>query len=147
MCQVEKETYRRTFHVQGGDYYRGGAVSSEVKSLLILAGLPPQFIRRVTIALYEAEMNVVIHAYEGDVNFELNPEAIKIVLDDRGPGIENIELAMQEGYSTASEEARLMGFGAGMGLSNIKKNADMLRIESEPGKGTKVSIYFDLKAL
>lgn len=147
MTKQNIEIYRKKFSIRGGDYDRAGEVSSSVKSLLKQVINDTFFIRRVTIALFEAEMNVVIHAYEGEVLFELNPSEIYITVTDKGPGIEDIELAMQVGYSTASEEARRRGFGAGMGLENIRQNANVLNIESEPGVGTTVTIRFNLEKL
>lgn len=103
-------------------------------------GVDVGIIKRTVVAAYEGEVNVVAHAYSGAMYVDINRDEVQIELRDEGPGIEDIEQAMQEGYSTASSAVREMGFGAGMGLSNMKKNADELHIESEPGKGTKVVI-------
>lgn len=97
-------------------------------------------IKRLVVAMYEAEVNIVAHAYSGEVTVHVNEERIKVIFDDHGPGISDIEQAMQEGYSTASEQVREMGFGAGMGLPNMKSHADELNISSEVGRGTKVEI-------
>jgi anti-sigma regulatory factor (Ser/Thr protein kinase) len=131
---------RETFSVRGGDFGHAGRVSTTIKSMLKQIGFPSAVIRRVAIATYEAEMNVVVYADEAEVTFEATPELIRIVLEDKGRGIEDIERAMQEGYSTATDEIREMGFGAGMGLPNIKKNADDLEITSDVGVGTTVRI-------
>lgn len=129
-----------SYHIEGGNFSRAGIASSEVKKILKQLNVNPTAIKRVVVALYEAEVNVVAHAYEGDVHVDISPEGVTVVVDDRGPGIPNIPLAMQEGYSTASPEVREMGFGAGMGLPNMQKNCDELSIESEVGKGTRVTM-------
>lgn len=128
------------FEVDGGEFTSAGGASSKLKKTLRQLGIPPEVIRKVSIAMYEAEINMVIHANGGDVDIEITPEKIMIVLQDHGPGIDDLELAMQVGYSTASRQAREMGFGAGMGLPNIKKNSDHLKITSVIGEGTKVEI-------
>lgn len=129
-----------SYHIEGGNFSRAGIASSEVKKILKQLNVNPTAIKRVVVALYEAEVNVVAHAYEGDVHVDISPEGVTVVVDDRGPGIPDIPLAMQEGYSTASPEVREMGFGAGMGLPNMQKNCDDLSIESEVGKGTRVTM-------
>ncbi|MDZ7270570.1 MAG: ATP-binding protein [candidate division KSB1 bacterium] len=126
----------------GGDFVNAGLVSTEIKSLLKTIGFDPTLIRRVAIATYEGEMNVVMHARRGTVQLLVNPQAILVTITDEGSGIPDIELAMQEGYSTATEEMRAMGFGSGMGLPNMKKNADDFFITSEVGKGTVVRMKF-----
>jgi serine/threonine-protein kinase RsbT len=128
------------YKVEGGDFVRAGFASSEVRKVLKDLNIDQKKIKNIVVALYEAEVNIVAHAYGGIIEVEIDNERIKITLEDKGPGIENIELAMQEGFSTASEEVREMGFGAGMGLSNMKKNADDLKIASKPGQGTRVII-------
>ncbi|HXX62706.1 MAG TPA: ATP-binding protein [Bacteroidota bacterium] len=133
-----------SFAVRGKDFIDAGRASTEIKSVLTDLGLDPSIIRRVAIASYEAEMNVVMYAEEATVTLELTPQRIIIVVDDRGPGIPNIELAMQEGFSTATPEMREMGFGAGMGLPNIKRNADDFAIQSTVGKGTTVTIQISI---
>jgi anti-sigma regulatory factor (Ser/Thr protein kinase) len=132
------------YEIKGGDYGNAGSVSTKIKDMLKQIGIDSSIVRRVAIATYEAEMNVVMYAYRGKLNFVLTPQQIEITVDDEGPGIENIELAMQEGYSTATEEMREMGFGAGMGLPNIKKNSDIFEISSEVNKGTKLRIVIYL---
>jgi anti-sigma regulatory factor (Ser/Thr protein kinase) len=129
-----------TYKVKGGDFTRAGFASSEVRRVLKDLNIEPKKIKSIVVALYEAEVNIVAHAYEGEINVRIEPEQIRIELNDHGPGIENIELAMQEGFSTASEAVREMGFGAGLGLSNIKKNADEFQISSKHGEWTKVVI-------
>lgn len=129
-----------SYHIEGGNFSRAGIASSEVKKILKQLNVNPTAIKRVVVALYEAEVNVVAHAYEGNVHVDISPEGVTVVVDDRGPGIPDIPLAMQEGYSTASPEVREMGFGAGMGLPNMQKNCDELSIESEVGKGTRVTM-------
>jgi len=132
------------FSIQGGDFTRAGHPSSEVKKVLKQLDIDGKTIKNIVIALYEAEVNVVAHAWKGTVSVEIDENKITIWVEDEGPGIPDIDLAMQAGYSTASKEVRDMGFGAGMGLPNIKKNTDELVIETEVGKGTKVKMvnYF-----
>ncbi len=117
-----------------------GKASSAIKAVLKDIGVPPATIRRLAIAAYEAEMNVVLYARRGTMELRVSPHDVLITVTDEGPGIPDIELAMQEGYSTASDEIRAMGFGAGMGLPNIKKNSDDFRITSEVGRGTRLEI-------
>ena len=136
----------KRFSIKARDYLRAGEVAIEVKGILKTIGFDAELIRRVSICAYEAEINVVLHGGDGTLHLFINTDGIGLVVKDSGPGIENIELAMKEGYSTASEEAREMGFGAGMGLPNIKRNSDSLKIDSEKGKGTLLAISFDLKA-
>jgi serine/threonine-protein kinase RsbT len=131
---------RFDYRIKGGDFVNAGKASSAVKGILKQLDVPAPLIKRVVVALYETEVNVAAHAYEGDIEVEIEEERIRMVVSDRGPGIEDIELAMKEGYSTASKEVREMGFGAGMGLSNIRKNSDTFHIESIPGEGTRVEI-------
>ncbi len=131
---------QQTYQVKGGDFVNAGGASSAVKSMLKQLNVPGNLIKRVVVALYEAEVNVAAHAYEGEILVNIESESIRIQVRDSGPGIEDIELAMKEGYSTASREVREMGFGAGMGLANIRKNSDTFNIESVPGEGTAVEI-------
>lgn len=132
------------FEIRGKDFNKAGNISTMIKEILQEIGIDTSIIRRAAIAAYEAEMNVVMYAIRADLVLTINPEELRIQLSDEGPGIENIELAMQEGYSTATEEMREMGFGAGMGLPNIKKNADKFEISSASGKGTSLEIVFYL---
>lgn len=133
-----------TFTIQGGDFTHAGHPSSEVKKILKQLAIDGKTIKNIVIALYEAEVNVVAHAWKGMVNVEIDENKITIWVIDEGPGIPDVELAMQPGFSTASRKVREMGFGAGMGLPNIKKNVDELQIETEVGKGTKLKLvnYF-----
>jgi anti-sigma regulatory factor (Ser/Thr protein kinase) len=127
-----------SFAIEGGDFTKAGYCSSEVKKALKQLNIPAETIKRIVIALYEAEVNIVAHAYRGVVTVSISTERINCVLEDSGPGIAEIVKAMQPGWSTASEAVREMGFGAGMGLPNIKKNTDRLDITSTIGKGTRV---------
>jgi serine/threonine-protein kinase RsbT len=131
--------------IEGGNFSKAGTASSLFKKVLKQLNVDPKLIKRTVVALYEAEVNIVAHAYNGVIKIDLDTERIYINLTDEGPGIPDIELAMQKGYSTASPEVREMGFGAGMGLPNIQSNADNLKIRSEVGKGTTVEIEFFLK--
>ena len=143
---MEPETWnlKLTFTIQGGDFTRAGHPSSEVKKVLKQLGIDGKTIKNIVIALYEAEVNVVAHAWKGTVSVEIDENKITMLVEDEGPGIPDINLAMQAGYSTASKKVREMGFGAGMGLPNMKKNTDELLIESDVDKGTKVKMinYF-----
>jgi len=134
------ELYKKNFKIRGGDFDTAGEVSTEIKSILKSVGINSDVVRRVSIATFEAEMNVVIHAEKGELEFVLTPEDIKITVNDKGKGIEDIEQAMQEGYSTATDEMREMGFGAGMGLPNIKKNSNAFELTSQVGEGTCLKI-------
>lgn len=129
-----------SYDVEGGNFTKAGFASSEVKKILKKLNVDSKIIKRVVVALYEAEVNIVAHAYEGRIDVNIDTERIKINLADKGPGIPDIDLAMQQGYSTASDKVREMGFGAGMGLPNIKKNVDSLNIESKVNEGTKVEL-------
>lgn len=133
------------YEVDGNDFTLAGRTSSEVKKRLKQLGLNPEVIRRVAIAMYEAEINMVIHADGGTIDVEVTPQEIRIVFADRGPGIPDIDKAMQEGFSTAPHEVRELGFGAGMGLPNIKKNSDEMKIESTVGKGTTITIVIRMQ--
>ena len=132
------------FFLTGKDFKNAGAASSSLKGILEGLGIPPVIIRRVAIATFEAEMNVIIYAVAGMINYYVTPEMIKIRIQDMGSGIENIELAMKEGYSTAPDYIREMGFGSGMGLPNIKRNADTLTVNSIVGEGTTVEFTINL---
>jgi anti-sigma regulatory factor (Ser/Thr protein kinase) len=126
------------FTVDGDDFTSAGQASVQVKKNLRQIGIDPETIRKVSIAMYEGEINMVIHAGGGVAEVGVYDEYIEIILDDHGPGISDIDKAMQEGYSTASDNIRSLGFGAGMGLPNMKKNTDKLEIFSTPGVGTKI---------
>lgn len=126
------------YHIQGSDFASAGIASSDVKKQLMKLNLDPMLIRRTVVALYEAEVNVVAHAWDGEIEVGLSSDRIEICVTDRGPGIPDIDLAMQKGFSTASPEVREMGFGAGMGLPNIQANMDQVDISSELNKGTRL---------
>ncbi len=132
------------FTIEGSDFAKAGMVSTEVKSILKKIGFDPKLVRRVAISTYEGEMNVVMHAKRAEVDLRVTPKMIEVVIDDEGKGIPDVEQAMQEGYTTATEEMRAMGFGSGMGLPNIKKNSDDLHVTSEVGKGTRLQIRFTI---
>jgi len=123
-----------------GDFVNAGIASSSVKKTLKQLNIPPTIIKRVVVALYEAEVNAIAHACGGLVTADIDSDKIRLVVADKGPGIPDIELAMQEGYSTARPEVRDMGFGAGMGLPNIKNNVDKLNVQSTVGVGTTVEM-------
>ena len=133
---MERALFCEKYAIRGQDFERGGEVAARVKSILKDLGVRPEVIRRLSIANFEAEMNVIMYADEGELEFVILPEVVRVVVADRGQGIPNIELAMQEGWSTATEEMRQRGFGAGLGLPNIKRNTDEFTIESTPGVGT-----------
>ena len=126
------------------DFNADGEASSKVKKSLSLLGVSPRVIKRIAVAMYEAEINAFIHGGGGKAVVDLYPDHVEVLITDEGKGIADLELAMQEGYSTAPEEVRMMGFGAGMGLPNIRRNADELDIDTAPGKGTKVKMTFKL---
>jgi anti-sigma regulatory factor (Ser/Thr protein kinase) len=132
--------FRKEYEIPANDFSVAGEASSSVRKLLNQLGVDPPIVKRTSIAMYEAEINAVIHGNGGKALVQFFEDKVTILISDEGPGIEDIELAMQEGYSTAPDRIREMGFGAGMGLSNIKKNADEFVLESEPGKGTRVHI-------
>ena len=126
--------------VPGDDFSQAGNVSAQMKKILQQLGLPSAIIKRTSVAMYEAEINMVVHAGGGEASIDISDTEILIVMEGHGPGIADIELAMQEGYSTAPENVRELGFGAGMGLSNMKRNSDQMTIETVPGQGTKVTM-------
>ena len=132
------------FDVQGNDFTSAGQASVQVKKNLRQLGLDSETIRRVSIAMYEGEINMVIHAGGGVAEVIVSEEYIEIVLDDKGPGIKDIDKAMQAGYSTASDTVRSLGFGAGMGLPNMKKNTDSMEITSTVGVGTRIVMRVNL---
>ena len=133
------------YDVSGTDFTCAGEASSKIKRNLKELGFPTSVIRNVAIAVYEGEINLVIHGGGGVIDVEITPECISIVLADQGPGIPDVALAMQEGYSTAPDNVRQLGFGAGMGLPNIKKYTDEMIIETEVGKGTTIKLKVFVK--
>ena len=141
---AEKDSIVLTFDVDSDDFTRAGEASSRLKRTLKQMGLPPDIIRRISIVMYEGEINMVIHANGGEIDAEIDDHGITIVLRDQGPGIPDVEKAMQEGWSTASDEIRAQGFGAGMGLPNMKKYTDNMQIDTVLGVGTTISLRVDL---
>jgi serine/threonine-protein kinase RsbT len=126
--------------ISGGDFSRAGNVASAVKKILRQLNIDHTISKRIVIALYEGEVNVVAHAYSGVIDIEIDENKIETIITDKGPGIADIDKAMEEGYSTASPQVREMGFGAGMGLANMKRNSDSMKISSVPGEGTTVEL-------
>lgn len=138
---MEQEVlYNKSFRIVGRDFANAGTVSVKIKKILKEIGVRPEVVYKVSICCYEAEMNVIMYAKTATLDFKITPDEVIITIEDEGPGIENIELAMQEGYSTATSEIREMGFGAGLGLPNIKNNSDEFKIDTEILKGTKLYI-------
>lgn len=128
------------YDVPGDDFTRAGEASSNIKKVLKQLGVPPDAIRKVSISVYEGEINMVIHANGGAIDAEITDHDIRVRLKDSGPGIPDIALAMREGYSTAPDNVRSLGFGAGMGLPNMKKYSDEMNIESTVGVGTTIEL-------
>ncbi|MGI6706501.1 MAG: ATP-binding protein [Clostridia bacterium] len=137
-------TLKETYAIDAGDFAAAGEISSKIKKKLKQIGIDSNIIRRATIAAYEAELNVVIHSMGGELILELGPKMLQIIVMDIGPGIDGIDLAMREGYSTAPDNVRQMGFGAGMGLPNMKRCSDDFSIQSKVGQGTVVRILIHL---
>lgn len=134
-----------TFFIEGGNFSKAGTASSEVKKILKQLNVDSKIIKRTVVSLYEAEVNVVAHAFEGNMNVEIFPDKIVVQIEDKGPGIPDIDKAMEKGFSTATPKVREMGFGAGMGLPNIKKNSDQMNISSQVNIGTILEIINYLK--
>ncbi len=139
------ESIRKKFHVLKNDFVKAGEASIKMKNILKSVGCNSEIMRRVAICGYEAEMNLVMHGGDGELSVDINAERITVVVSDTGPGIEDTELALKEGYSTAKDEYREMGFGAGMGLPNMKRNSDDMTLNSEVGEGTCVTMIFNMK--
>ena len=137
-----EEVLHYHFDVEGDNFTSAGDASVQVKRLLRQLGFSPDLIRRISIAMYEGEINMVIHAQGGDADVYITPERIRVVLSDHGPGIADIALAMQDGYSTAPDNIRSLGFGAGMGLPNMKRYSDQMTITSTVGEGTTIELEF-----
>jgi anti-sigma regulatory factor (Ser/Thr protein kinase) len=140
----EENELSQRFEITGGDFSNAGKTSTSIKEILQEIGIDSSIIIRASIASYEAEMNVVMYAHRAVLTLNITPEKLHLKLEDEGPGIENLDMAMQEGYSTATDKMREMGFGAGMGLPNIKRNADTFKISTTSGKGTSLDIIFYL---
>ena len=141
---MHDDVVRFTFDVDGDDFSSAGAASVQVKKHLRQMGFSPEIIRRVSIAMYEGEINMVIHADGGVATVEVSDEAIVMILKDQGPGIPDVSMALKEGFSTAKDNIRSLGFGAGMGLPNMKKYTDSLEIETEVGKGTTITMKVNI---
>ena len=133
--------YREEYEINGGDFVAAGEASAKIKQALKQIGLNPQTVRRASIASYEAEINMIIHSYGGKMYLEITQAQVRVTCADTGPGIPDIDLAMQAGYSTAPDSIRMMGFGAGMGLPNIKKNTDQMQLDSSPAGTTLVMTF------
>jgi len=140
------ELMRERYEIQGGDFDTAGEISGEIKVILRDLGIDAASLRRVVVVAFEAEMNLVMYARRGTLTFILTDSEVNLEIQDEGPGIPDLELAFQEGYTTASDEMRELGFGFGMGLPNMKKNSDELKIETEVGKGTSVFARIRLDA-
>ena len=137
-------SYEMVFDVEKGDFEKAGEASRKIKRSLQQLGISSKVIRHIAIAGYEGEMNIAIHSDGGQIILEVDENAVTLRLEDVGPGIPNVDLAMTEGWSTASDKVREMGFGAGMGLPNMEKNADDFERHSKVGEGTKIKMYFKL---
>ena len=140
-----EELFRIAYPVAAADYTSAGKASQDIKRRLKQLGVGGDVLRRVAVASYEVELNLVIHSMGGELCLTVFPEAVQLVSADIGPGIPDLDMAMREGYSTANDEARSLGFGAGMGLPNMKRNADEFSITSEVGVGTTISMLFKLQ--
>jgi serine/threonine-protein kinase RsbT len=145
VCETNQNLYQGTLIIEGGNFNNAGIVSTNIKTILKKLGLPGDVVRKSAIVCYEAEINVVSYARKGIVSLTVTPSTVEIEVIDEGPGIPNIDLAMQEGYSTADQRIREMGFGAGMGLCNIKNYSDVFKITSEMGKGTHLRMTINTK--
>ena len=139
-----EELFRISYPVAAADYTSAGKASTDIKKRLKQLGVGGDVLRRVAVASYEVELNLVIHSDGGELSLDVFPDHVQLTSKDVGPGIPDLSLAMREGWSTANDEARSLGFGAGMGLPNMKRNADDFAIESEVGKGTTISMGFKL---
>jgi len=135
---------KKTYRIKAKDFIHAGEASISVQNLLKSLDLDPRIIRRIAICGYEGEMNVVMHGGDGELSVEIDADSLAMDIEDNGPGIDDIEKAMEAGFSTASDEHREMGFGAGMGLPNMKKNSDTIAVESTKGQGTRVRMVFHL---
>ena len=143
---TENPLYKNSFDIQGGNFSNAGTISTRIKSILKEIGLPNEVVRKSAIVCYEAEINIVSYARKGSINLTVNPKTVEIEVVDEGPGIPDITRAMEPGYSTANQQIREMGFGAGMGLYNIKCYSDQFDITSEVNKGTFLKIFINIPA-
>ena len=141
-AEADNATLKFRYEVKGQDFIRAGGSSSRLKRTLSRLGLAPDIVRRIAIASYEAEMNLVIYTEGGKIHAEVQPDKVFIEIEDAGPGIADVEKALEPGFSTAPDWVRELGFGAGMGLVNMKKSADEFSMHSEPGKGTFLNVSF-----
>ena len=144
---MDNHIFSGCFPIEKGDFVRAGEASSAIKRTLRQLGVSSSIMRRVAVAAYEAEMNLIIHSLGGQMEFQVSQDGVLLVSRDVGPGIPDISMAMKEGYSTASEEIRMMGFGAGMGLPNMQRNCDRFDIQSRMGEGTVISMEFKLQSV
>ena len=142
---MDNHIFSGCFPIEKGDFVRAGEASSAIKRTLRQLGVSSSIMRRVAVAAYEAEMNLIIHSLGGQMEFQVSQDGVLLVSRDVGPGIPDISMAMKEGYSTAREEIRMMGFGAGMGLPNMQRNCDRFDIQSRMGEGTVISMEFKLQ--
>jgi serine/threonine-protein kinase RsbT len=136
--------FERAWSVQGSDFTNAGRAATSIKDTLKEMGIPASLVRRIAIAAYEAEMNVVMYGRRGTMRLLVTPRTVRLLVNDEGPGIPDIALAMREGFSTATPEMREMGFGAGMGLPNIRRNTDAFEIHSEVGRGTQLQMLVNV---
>lgn len=141
---MSENVVRLNYNIDANDFSSAGEASSSTKSTMTRLGINPSIIKKVAISMYEAEINAIIHAGGGQAYVEITPEQVVVIISDNGPGIPDIDLAMQAGFSTASDSVRDMGFGAGMGLPNIERYSDELVIESKIGVGTKLTIKVNI---
>ncbi len=144
MSEQGRETFQEMRRVEGGNFAAAGQAAASFKNTLRKLGVAPPVVRRVAIASYEAEINLAIHSWGGKMQISIYPDKVHLLVEDVGPGIADIDLAMQEGYSTASEEVRMLGFGAGMGMPNMKRCSDDFSVVSALGKGTSINMSFYL---
>jgi anti-sigma regulatory factor (Ser/Thr protein kinase) len=143
---MAEELLRQTYRIHGGDFDKAGETATEIKRTLNVLDIDSNIVHRTVVIAFEAEMNVVMYAAEATLTFVLTDDYINVEVKDRGPGIEDLALAMTEGYSTATDKMREMGFGFGMGLPNIKRNSDEFKLQSEVGVGTTVSALIRLNS-
>ena len=144
ITETENYLYTNSFDIEGGNFSKAGTISTRIKSILKEIGLPNDVVRKSAIVCYESEINIVSYARKGIITLTVTPKTVEIDVIDEGPGIPDIELAMKQGYSTASQQIREMGFGAGMGLYNIKCYSDKFNISSEVDKGTFLKIIINI---
>ena len=142
---MNEALFHTSYSIKGGDFAHAGTASVKVKNVLKEVGFDPSVIRRVAVAAYEAEMNVVMYGGGGSMHIRIHLGHVSLVIEDAGPGIPDVNMALQEGFSTATDEMREMGFGAGMGLPNIKRNSDTFKIVTAVNEGTRLELTFHSK--